>query len=103
MAMPQVSCLGQRTRRGRTWFSMSASIAALPRPAHGGNFLWDLLICCRRNCFSATLSLVGADIDLCGTGTLLPIHAQKRRENGALPVAEWNLRDGGTDRSVCAT
>src|SRR5690349_2476636 len=23
--------------------------------------------------------------DLCGTGTLLPIHAQNRRENGALP------------------
>src|ERR1700739_631260 len=52
MGMPLVSCLDQLTRRGQTWFLTSASIAALPRPAHGGNFLRDLLICCRRSCFS---------------------------------------------------
>ena len=52
MAMPQVSCLDQLTRRVQTWFLTSASIAVLPRQAHGGKFLWDLLICCRRSCLA---------------------------------------------------
>ena len=36
------------TPRPNLVFDASASIAALPQPAHGGNFLWDSLICCRR-------------------------------------------------------